>query len=119
MSSRYADALAAPAVADACFAKGIATSERCICLNDSHGRRGSLLFVDSQQDVAVKDFAWQLLHSTTLAFGSPAAALELGARVCRLSRENNEGHPSSCATGFLSSPLAHWCCDTALHLVAV
>jgi len=37
MSSRYTHALAAPAVADACFAMGIASSETCICLDDSHG----------------------------------------------------------------------------------
>ncbi len=55
MSSRYADAFAAPAVADACFAMGIASSETCICLDDSHGKRASFVFVDSQQDSAVKD----------------------------------------------------------------
>jgi len=79
----------------------------------------SLLFVDSQQDSAVEDFARQLLYSTELTIEWSAAVLELGARVCGLSRQSNDGHPSSCATQLLSSSLAHWCCDTALHLIAV
>jgi len=51
----------------------------------------------------VKDFARQLLYSTALAVGWSAAALELGARVCGLSKQSNEGHPSSCATKFVKS----------------
>ncbi len=69
MSSRYAHAFAAPPAADACFAMDTASSEMCICLDDSRGSR------DSQQDSAVKDFARHLLHSTTPAVRSSAVAL--------------------------------------------
>ena len=93
MNSRYADALAAPAVADACFAMGIASSETRICLDDSHGSTASFLFADSQQDSAVADFERQLLYSTALSIECSAAELELGAHVCVFSRESNQGHP--------------------------